>query len=104
MTRKRDKSELDHVKGELRSAQKTIREQEKEIRQLQKQLTFHQKRHHLAEVPQDDDVVRDSEDTPPKLLMKDCDGCGKGKLIESIEIMGKVYGNCSNCKQSGRIK
>lgn len=54
-------------------------------------------------------MSRDSEDTYPDLevkLTKDCQNCGpgKGKVVETLEIMGKTYGTCNICGYNDRIK
>jgi len=38
------------------------------------------------------------------LLTKDCGFCGKGKVVETLEIQGKVYGRCQVCETNDRIK
>lgn len=78
-----------------------IRELEKNIRSLQKQLRSYEKYERVEH-----EVISDSEDTFPKdvKLTKDCSICGKGKMVETLEIMGKTYGECANCGTKGRIK
>lgn len=104
MSRKRDKNESEHLRGEIKTLQKQLREEKAKTRQLEKQLSFYEKRKHFHEDTQDNDEIRDSEDTIPKALTKDCEVCGKGKLIETLEILGKIFGTCNHCGQNGRIK
>jgi hypothetical protein len=97
LSRKKDKSELEHLRG-------IIRELEKENRQLRQRLK-HAEKWEVDESTQDDgDTPKDSEDTLPKLLTADCDNCGRGKLVQSLELRGKIYGTCNICKANGRIK
>jgi hypothetical protein len=98
LSRKKDKSELEHLRGK-------IRELEKENKQLRRRLKYAEK-WEVDEIEResDEDVVKDSEDTLPKLLAADCDNCGRGKLVQSLEIRGKIYGTCNICKANGRIK
>lgn len=49
----------------------------------------------------------DSEDTYPelpKLFTKPCENCGKGKVIETLQIGDKIYGRCDTCDTNDRIK
>lgn len=51
--------------------------------------------------------MNDSEDTYPDLpmlLTKPCEACGKGKVVETLQIQGKVYGRCNVCETNERIK
>jgi RNA polymerase-binding transcription factor DksA len=93
-TRNKNHSEVEHYRG-------IIKEYEAEIRRLKKQLRAHEK----YERSQDEDVSDDTEDTyVNKKLVADCGQCGKGKLVETIEILGKVYGECHHCGARGKIR
>ena len=96
-SKQKNRSELEHLRG-------IVREYEKEIRSLRKQVRSFEK---YEQVSQDEEVSTSSEDTYPDkeiVLSKDCDSCGKGKVIQTLEIMGKVYGTCNVCGTNDRIK
>ena len=95
-SKQKNRSETEHLRG-------IIREYEKEIKSLRKQLRQFEK---YEQNSQDEEVATSSEDTYPDkevLLTKDCDNCGKSKMVQTLEIMGKVYGECSLCGNKGRI-
>ncbi len=81
-----------------------IRELQKENRALKKQLKQLQKKEHIFDESQDEEVCGDSEDTHielPKLIK--CEDCGKGVYVE-YELMGKVFGTCNICNNRKRLK
>lgn len=68
-----------------------IRELKKEIRQLRQQLRQYEK--YQEPISQDDDdIIKDNEDTHFKF----CGTCGKGKLKE-IDIVGRIFEVCDVC-------
>jgi hypothetical protein len=79
-----------------------LREYEKEIRSLRQQLRQYEKYEHRS---QDEEYRTDSEDTEVELKMtKHCNSCGKGVVIQTLEILGKVYGTCNVCDYNERMK
>lgn len=96
-SKRKNRSETEHIRG-------YIRELEKEIRSLRGQLKQYEK----YERSQDSETARDREDTFPSLevpkLTKPCESCGKGTVIETLEIMGKIYGTCNVCDYKERMK
>lgn len=87
---------------EIENSRGLIRELEKEIRSLRQQLRSYEK---YERTSQEEDVLNDSEDTKVDLLMtKDCSNCGKGKLVETLQLGDKIYGVCSHCGGNGRIR
>lgn len=88
--------------SELEDARGYVRKLEAEIRSLRQQLRSYEK---YERISQDEDHSNDSEDTKVDLLLtKDCDSCGKGKLVETLQLGDKIYGVCSHCGGHGRIK
>jgi hypothetical protein len=93
-TKQKSRSESEHFRG-------ILKEYEKEIRSLRQQLRQYEK----YDRSQDEESSSDSEDTQVQLLMtKDCTCCGKGKVIETLQIMGKTYGTCNMCDYKERLK
>lgn len=94
-TKNKTHSELEAMRG-------YVRELEKEIRSLRQQVRQYEK---YERVSQDVEVSNDTEDTyvKPKLT-KPCQECGKGHIIETLEIMGKIYGTCNVCEFKTRMK
>jgi predicted RNA-binding Zn-ribbon protein involved in translation (DUF1610 family) len=87
--------------SEIENSRGIIRELEKEIRSLRQQLRQFEK----YERSQESDQCRDSEDTIVELKMKNpCPDCGKGEIVQTMEIAGKVYGTCNHCGYNGRMK
>jgi hypothetical protein len=81
-----------------------IRELEKEIRSLRQELRRYEKYDRAQREQDSSDHTSDNEDTSPNLLMtKNCDSCGKGKIIQTLEICGKIYGTCGTCGHNDRI-
>lgn len=74
---------------------KLIRTLEKQVRQLEKELTYHRKRHHLAEKEQITLEEELPEVTAPKLPI--CEDCGKGGMVTKIEFETKVIRECNCC-------
>lgn len=96
-SKQKNRSDLEHLRG-------YNRELEKEVRSLRKQLKQYEK---YERISQDDNDIASSEDTYPEIefkLTKDCSSCGKDKIVESLEIMGKHYGTCATCGYSERLK
>ncbi len=93
-SRKRDKSEADHLRGR-------IRELEAQIKQLQRQLRYYEKRSVSTEPK---DIKPYGEPIKTKKLIL-CESCGKGHY-EEFEILGKLYGTCNveACKDRKRLK
>jgi hypothetical protein len=80
-----------------------IRELEKEVRSLRSQLKQFEKYERTSQTYREADVEDEKlEQSQP--LTKDCESCGKGKVVETLEILGKVYGTCNVCGQNDRIK
>lgn len=102
-SQRKNRSELEHLKGQ-------IRELEKENRALKRQLKSLEKKEHIFDETmdgQDEEIISDSEDTFPILKYRiPCggdDGCGKGFFAE-YSIMDKVIGTCSVCGRRERLK
>ncbi len=95
-TKNKSHSELENVRG-------IIREYEKEIRSLRQQLRQYEKYEARS---QDDEIGTDSEDTHVEMKMtKDCDSCGKGKLVETLNLGHRgIFGHCAHCGFHGKIK
>jgi hypothetical protein len=94
-TKNKNHSEIESLRGYVRELEKTVRSQQKQLRQYEK-----------YDRSQDDEVSKDSEDTHLEkvLLTKPCTECGKGHVIETLEIMGKIYGTCNVCDYKSRMK
>lgn len=97
MAKKKEKTGEEFWRGKCR-------ELEKQLKQLRQELKYHTKRQHLNDKAQDDEIANDSEDTKPKLATKNCNNCGKGTIIETLEIQGRIYGVCNVCNVPERIK
>lgn len=97
MPKKKDKNGEEFWRGKCR-------ELEKRVRQLEKIVAYHEKREHNFERSQDEEVFLDNEDTPSAILISDCSQCGKGKMKETLNILNKIYGECSHCGHRGRMK
>lgn len=94
-TKRKNHSEIEHLRG-------ITREYEAEIRRLRKQLRQYEK---YDRQDYSDEEIKDSEETYPNLkLTQDCSNCGKGKLVETLEIQNKIYGTCNHCGFNGRLK
>lgn len=94
-TKNKTGSETEHLRGLLREYEKEIRSLRKQIRQLEK--------YELRS--QENEKSNDNEDTVREFkMMTDCVSCGKGKVVETLQIMGKCYGECSHCGFRGLIK
>lgn len=94
-TKRKNHSELEHLRG-------ITREYEAEIRRLRKQLRQYEK---YDRQDYSDEESKDSEDTFIKLkLTKECSICGKGTVIQTLEIQNKIYGTCNHCGFNERIK
>ncbi len=88
--RRRDKSEAEHLKGQLR-------ESEKEIRRLQQQLKLSEKSSRIKP-PKEAPVIPKEE---PKIP---CFECGKGFYVVTGEVLGRIYAACDCCSHNKRIK
>lgn len=94
-TKQKSRSDSEHMRG-------IIREYEKEIRSLRQQLRQFEK---YEQHSQDEEYKLDNEDTYVDLKMvKNCSSCGKGKIVETLAIMGKIYGTCNICEHKERMK
>ena len=94
-TKQKTGTEVEHLRG-------VVREYEKEIRSLRKQLRQLEK---YEQNGQDSDTATDTEDTyVEKKFSIPCESCGKGRMIETLEIRGKLYGSCGICEHKGRIR
>lgn len=100
MPKKKERSELEYYRSQ-------IRELQKENKQLKKQLGHHEKRKHIY-----NDVISDYEEMLIQHVPVDeiktnkkitCEDCSKGNYDE-FEIMGKVIGTCNNCGFRKRLK
>lgn len=83
-----------------------IRELQKENRALKKQLKQIQKKEHIFDNDQDEDLSSDSEDTQVilrKVIKCLSDSCGKG-VYDEMELMSKLYGKCNVCGDQRRLK
>ncbi len=88
--------------SEVEASRGIIRELEKEVRSLRQQLRQYEK---YEQRSQDIEYSNDNEDTHVELkLTMDCDSCGKGKMIETLELGGKIYGTCNVCDHRGRMR
>jgi predicted RNA-binding Zn-ribbon protein involved in translation (DUF1610 family) len=95
-TRNKTHSEVESMRGYVRELEKEIRS----LRQLLRQYEKYEQR------SQDEEINGDSEDTHVEMkLTKDCDSCGKSKLVETLNLGHRgVFGQCSHCGFHGRIK
>lgn len=95
-TKQRGHSEVENLRG-------YVRELEKQVRSMQKQLRQYEK---YEQQGQDNEVASDTEDTFIEVkLTKDCDSCGKSKLVETLNLGHRgIFGHCSHCGFNGRIK
>jgi DNA repair exonuclease SbcCD ATPase subunit len=94
-TRQKGHSEVENLRGYIRELEKTVRSLQKQLRQFEK----------YEARSQDTDVATDTEDTYVEIkATADCPSCGKGKLVQTMELMGKIYGQCLHCEHRGRIK
>jgi hypothetical protein len=97
MPKKREKSEGEFYRSEIRRLKKVIRSLEQEVRALKKY-------EHQYEISQDEEVETSEEDTHTVLKkLQQCDNCGKGYYNE-FEIIGRVIGTCNICGDRKRIK
>ncbi len=102
MARKKDRSELEHLRGENRELTKTIRKLKRQIHQFEKS------RHIYHEVISDYEelIVQEQQEeivVEKKSKMKKCEKCHSG-VMEEFEIMGKTIGTCNSCGARKRIK
>lgn len=88
-----DRSELEHYKGLLRSA-------EKEIKSLRQQLRYYEK---YGNEHEDESIETDDNVHIEQKYLKPCHECGKG-FMEEFEIIGKIYGTCNICGHRERLK
>lgn len=96
-TKRKEKSEGEHYRGEIRRLKKVIRSLEQELRESKKH-------EHMFEISQDEEDTNDSEDTFRSLKkLQECDVCGKGHYVE-FEIIGRVIGTCNICGDRKRLR
>lgn len=96
-TKQKNGSELEYFRGIVKELQSENRSLKKELRRYEK----YQSR------SQDEEIKNDSDDTMTDTefkLKKDCDSCGKGKVIETLQILDKHYGTCNLCGYHERLK
>lgn len=96
-TKQKGNTEIEHLRGLVRELQKENRSIKKEIRRFEK----------YEQNSQDENLIGGSEDTYPELetkLTKNCQSCGKGKVIETLQVFDKCYGKCNICGIHERIK
>ena len=94
-TKNKTRTEAEHYRG-------IIREYEKEIKSLRQQLRQYEK--YSRSQDSSENSGYDNEDTfVEKKLIKSCDNCGKGTVIETLEILGKIYGTCDTCGYNERM-
>ncbi len=87
--------------SEVENSRGIIRELQKEVKSLRQQLRQYEKYDRSQEI----ETKSDSEDTEDSRLMtKDCNNCGKGIVVETLQIMDKVYGTCQHCGYNERMK
>lgn len=90
------------LEGEIRRLEKVIKSLRAENRSLKK----HEHAYEIHKESQDDEIMTDSEDTHAvlkKLIPCDSDSCGKGYYRE-LDIIGRLYGTCTVCGYSKRLK
>lgn len=94
-SRKRDKSEVDHLRGR-------IRELESEVKQLMRQLRYYEKRSTTTSL---EEIKPFGEPKIKPVKLQPCESCGKGHYNE-FELMGKVFGTCNieACGHRKRLK
>lgn len=96
-TRNKNHSEVDHWRGVCKELEKENKSLKKQVRQFEK----------YSSNSQDEEIMTESEDTMTDQefkLKKDCEACGRGKVIQTLEVMGKVYGTCNQCGCHERIR
>jgi hypothetical protein len=94
-TKRKNHSELESMRG-------YVRQLEAEIRSLQKQLRQYEK---YEQKGQDSEIQTDTEDTYVEQKFSiPCLDCGKGRMVETLEIRGNLYGTCPVCDAKGRIR
>lgn len=99
MPKKKERSSEEFWRGKCR-------ELEKQVRQLQKVLSYYEKRDRsFEEKSQDEEIIKDSEDTKPILLFRVlCPICEKNYMVETLNLGSRgIYGTCV-CGNKGRIK
>lgn len=102
MARKKDRSELEHLRGENRELTKTIRKLKRQIHQFEKS------RHIYHEVISDYEelIVNEQQENiavEKSSKLKKCEKCYSGTMNE-FEIMDKVIGTCNSCGFRKRLK
>jgi septal ring factor EnvC (AmiA/AmiB activator) len=102
LARQKDKSELEHLRGENRELTKTIRKLKRQVHQFEKS------KHIYHEVISDYEEIIAEEQAQEvvvekKSKMKSCEKCFSG-VMEEFEIMDKVIGTCNSCGHRKRIK
>lgn len=84
-----------------------IRDLEKQVRQLEKQLKFYTKKDHLYDDIRDEiqEVIHKEDEVIAKKDERiDCEKCNTGHMTNLLELLGKWYGECSNCGHRKRVK
>lgn len=95
--KKRERSETEYLRGQLREAEKLNRQLRKRLKQLEDQKHFYPS--------QDEEVSTTTEDTKPKNIrpaIRTCPKCSEGKLRE-FELIGRTYEECDECEYRKKI-
>lgn len=94
-TKNKSHSELENMRGYVRSL-------EAEVRSLRKQLRQYSK---YEQNGQDSETATDTEDTYVETKMKKlCFDCGKNYMVETLDLGARgVFGTCV-CGATGRMK
>lgn len=95
-TKQREKSETEHLRGEIRSLKSLVRNLRKRVRQLSK------KEHLFDDSDEDDDNEYDSVPVMDDLI-NNCPSCKKG-FLTSIDFTHIIIRKCSNCTYSERTR
>lgn len=97
-TKRKTRSEQEHLRGYIKELEKTVRSLQQQLRQYEK--------YEQNSNSQDEEFYLDSEDTKKEFKMKsDCFDCGKGKMVETINLGTRgIYGACDHCGFKGRMK
>lgn len=95
MPKKKDRSEVEWLRGQLRELTKINRQLKKRLKQLE-----NQKNTYDNYISQDEEYSSDSEETTPQNIrpvIKYCSECGKGKLY-TFELVGRMFEACDICE------
>ncbi len=100
MPKKKDRSELEWLRGQLRELTKLNRQLKRRLRQLE-----NHKNTYDNYTSQDEDLSEDSEETMPtnvRPVITYCDECGKGKLY-TFELIGRLFEACDVCDYRKKV-